>query len=146
MVISRISIDVMRSPADVWEFLMEPANYALWMSGVTDVSTTNGMNLGSEVTFTSIGLGKQLTLKAVVTDNDGSRHFSAKNVQGPVTFETRYSLSEFEGGTRVDIINKVDTHVVFRLAESVLQSVSDSKNESDLRSLKAIMESDPVAI
>jgi len=121
--------------------MMRVENWLLWQSGISNVTTTDGVREGSQVKLTSVVMGHEFELKAVITHNDGRSTFAAVSNRGPITFETWYTLTDIEGGTRVNFTNHINAHGVFRLAEGVLQSVSEAQYEADLRRLKTILES-----
>jgi hypothetical protein len=141
MVTNRLAIDIARPMNEVFAYLMVPENYLVWQSGVLSIETTNGMNTGSKVSFVSVGLGQRHSIEALVVENDSVSSFTVVARQGPITFESSYRLLPVDGGTRLELHNRIETGVVFRLAESALQSIGDSKYETDLKSLKAILES-----
>ena len=98
------------------------------------------MQIGSHISFVITGLGKQFTRRAVVTANDNRSSFTVVAKQGPITFESKYEAHNIPAGCRLLLTNKIDPGHVFRLAEGVLQSISEARYEGDLRSLKAILE------
>ncbi len=80
---------------------------------------------GSQLKLSTATMGREFDLTAVVTDNDGGSTLAAKSQQGLITFETRYTLMDTEGGTRVHFSNQINTHAAYQLAEGALQTVSD---------------------
>ena len=141
MVASTNTIEISRPLHEVYGFLMDVSNYLLWTGGLLKLEATDGMNVGSRLSFHSHGLGKTLELAAMVTANNGKSEFEVASVRGPVKFESRYILTAVGGGTHLTLQNRIDTNTVFRLAEPLLQSIGESKYDTDLRSLKAVLES-----
>lgn len=119
---------------------MKPENYLVWQSGLLEIEASDSMNVGSTITFMATALGQRHKIQAVVTENDQHSSFTVVARQGPITFESVYKLGPIPSGTRLELLNKIDPGVVFRLAESALQAISDSRYEADLKSLKAILE------
>jgi ligand-binding SRPBCC domain-containing protein len=142
MVSTSLKIDINRPLPTVYRFLMKLDNYLLWQAGLVNVEATNGLTVGSRIAFVSMGMGKRFTLKATVKRNDGHSSFTVVSNRGPLTFESTYHLQEETNGTRLQLITNIDPGVAFKLAESVLQSISDSRYEGDLQALKAILESE----
>lgn len=137
------SIVIRRPLAEVWDFLMRLENYPLWQAGVLSVSGSDGTRLGSRLAVETFNLGRKLKLNAIVTENDGVGRYTAKSVQGPLTFISTYRLEPVEGGTQLDFICEIDTHAVFNLAAPALEAVGRAKNEADLASLKILLEHEP---
>ena len=145
MVSSELHVDISRPKRDVWAFMTKVENVTLWWSGILKVATTNGMLEGSQLSLTTLNMGREFDFTAVITDNDGGSTLAAESQQGPITFETRYTLEDIEGGTRVHFSNHINTHAVFHLAEGVLQEVSDARYKADLVRLKHVLESAKVS-
>lgn len=141
MIWSEIHVDIARPRKDVWAFISKAENVPLWQSSVLKVTTTNGMLKGSQLKLSTATMGREFDLTAVVTDNDGGSTVAAKSQQGPITFETRYTLTDTQGGTRVHFSNHINTHAAYHLAEGVLQEVSDARYRADLARLKHVLES-----
>jgi ligand-binding SRPBCC domain-containing protein len=140
MVTTSLHVDIRRPLEEVFHYLMDPQNYLVWQSGVLEIQASNGMAAGSVLSFVALGLGQKYKMQAVVTENDQHSSFTVVAHQGPITFESTYRLRPVPTGTRVELHMKIDPGVVFRLAQSALQSISDSRYEADLKSLKAILE------
>ena len=140
MVTTSHVIDIEREPAEVFAFLQDPRNYMLWQSNLVDVSATDGMNVGSVISFISMGLGRRFELKAQVTANNGKDEFEAVSSQGPITFVSKFNLQPTEKGTRLHQFSDIRTHGIFNLASNVLQSMGDTKTKSDLEQLKIVLE------
>ena len=102
---------------------------------------TDGFNPGSIITFTSMGLGKTFNLTAHIIDNDGKTGFRAISNQGPITFNSSYKIRPTKAGCRVQLTNNIETASLFSLAEPALQAIANSRYESDLKTLKIVLES-----
>jgi hypothetical protein len=144
MVTAKSSIDIARTMADVWDFLMVLDNYSKWQDGVLRVTASDGTNVGSILTITTFNLGQKMHLTGVVTENDGRSRYAAKSTQGPITFISIYQLFEVSGGTRLEFFNQIETYSVFNLAQPALQAVAQTKTAADIRKLKTMLEAAPV--
>ncbi len=140
MIISDHAIEILRPPHEVFAYLMDISNYKLWQSGLVEVKASKGLQVGSEIVFTSIGIGQTFKLRAVVTENDLATSFRVLSRQGPVSFDSQYVLETNGSHTILSVINRVDTGSIFKITENVLQSVSDAKYQADLKTLKALLE------
>jgi hypothetical protein len=140
MVRIQLSIDINCPLAQAHAFLMNLDNFPLWQNALVQVEATNGLQVGSNITLIAMAIGKQLTMHAAVTHNNLRDCFSVVVKQGPISFESTYRLRPTATGCTFEITSKMDPGAVFRLAEGVLQSITESRYESDLRSLKAILE------
>jgi uncharacterized membrane protein len=140
MLVTNHEITINRPLPEVWNFLMDIANYPMWQSGLVEVHSSNGMQVGSIITFTSVGMGRKFNLKAKVVGNNGHSSYQAVSNRGPVTFTALYVLTAKGDKTLMQMKTELETSIVFKLAESTLQSISDAKTEGDLKSLRALLE------
>ena len=142
MVITSHTIEIAKPLPEVFAFLNDPQNYQLWQSNLVEIQATNGMNEGSVITFTSMGLGRKFDLEAHITVNNGRDRIEATSTRGPLTFESKYFLEDAGDGTRVHLSSDIRTHGIFNLASGVLQSMGESKQQADLKQLKIVLEND----
>jgi uncharacterized membrane protein len=140
MVATNLVIEIRCPASEVYAFLMDLHNYPLWQAGLIKVNSTNGMRIGSNISFVVNGLGQKFTMRAMVTDNNNRSSFTVVAKQGPITFESSYRVQAVPEGCRLELSNKIDPGHVFRMAEGVLQSISEARYEGDLRTLKALLE------
>jgi uncharacterized membrane protein len=140
MVVSNHHIVIARPLRKIYAYLMDLNNYPIWQSGIVRVAATDGMNQGSQITFTAIGLGKTFNFVAEVVENNAADAFRVVSTRGPMSFDSAYQLSDTKGGTKVELNNTIQTNAVFRLALPVLQSIGDSKYQTDLQTLKLVLE------
>jgi len=141
MITSELSIIIQRPRSEVFAYLMDLSNYVTWQAGLVKVAASDGMEVGSTITFTTVGLGQTFNLKARVVENELNSYFRVISSRGPITFDFLYELISDGEDTVVRLVNKIQTNSVFKLAEPVLQSISDSQYSADLKSLKAVLES-----
>lgn len=140
MVTTSHSVTVDLPKAEVFAFLSDPQKYLLWQSDVVKIEATKGMQEGSVITFTSVGLGRTFELEAKITENNGTDHIEAVSTRGPLTFISKYDLIATDGGTQVHLFNDIRTHGIFNLAAGVLQSIGETKYQADLQRLKIVLE------
>lgn len=134
-----VEIDVPVSVA--FDFLTTLDNYPLWQAGISKLNATDGFNPGSTIVFTSMGLGKTFNLSAQIVSNDGESSFSAISNRGPITFNSTYKIRPTKTGCRVQLTNNIETASLFALAEPALQAVANNRYQSDLNTLKIVLES-----
>lgn len=140
MVTASNSIEIEVPVEYAYSFLMDVNNYPLWQGGISEVEATDGLNVGSVITFTSSGLGKTFNLSAHVISNDGKSSFSAVSNRGPMTFNSTYKIRRAENGCRIQLSNNIETNSIFSLAEPALQAVANNRYQSDMQTLKIVME------
>src|SRR6266705_3564638 len=92
VIFSELSIRIRRRPAEVYAYLMDLSNYVNWQAGLMEVSGSDGMNVGSVISFKTVGLGQTFSLVAQVTENQPEKYFRVLSSRGPITFDSSYRL------------------------------------------------------
>jgi hypothetical protein len=141
MVTASHTVEIAASRKRVFAFLMDLDNYPLWQAGISKLTSTNGMNVGSTINFHASGIGKSFKLSALVISNDGESCFSAISHRGPITFNSSYNLTSTKTGCKIKVAAEIKTNGVFSIAQPALQAISESRYEADLATLKIILES-----
>lgn len=144
MIVTTNSIDIARPLEEVFEFLTEPQNYLLWQAGLISITATQGLEVGSRLSFQSVALGRGFEVEAKISANNHRDKIEAVSARGQFTFTSKYTLKEIPGGTRVRFSNRIDTHGIFHLAAGILQSMGEAKYRADLEQLKIVLEGNVV--
>ena len=143
MIRTRVQIKIGRPPAEVFRFITDPKNATLWQSAVAEVEAQPGLPAGSSGTVVTQALGQRVTSKFQVLENDGHSFYHARSSQGPVQFNTTQLVEpDGDAGSKVTIETKIDAGMIFRLAETALESIARARFEGDLQTLKTILEND----
>lgn len=124
---------------EVWAFLMQPSNFLLWSNTLTAVEASDGLNQGSQVTFSSRSFGRLVTTKGEITHNDGNS-FKLHSKSGPIKVDACYRLEAKGQATTLTLDSSFETNNFFHLAESLVQSMSNTNSEASLASLKQFLE------
>lgn len=97
------SVDIDRSPGDVFAFLADGTNDRHWRTGVVDISLESGSGEGAVYRQGVKGpFGRRIPADYEITDFDPERLIAFRAIAGPVRPEGSYRLEPLEGGgTRV---------------------------------------------
>ena len=115
-------------------------NYALWQGGGGKITATNGLNTGSQIEATFQYMGKEHVTVAEVLENDGASRYRVKSLQGPLTYLVTYQLVEEGTATRLTIDSEGEMGTLLKLAEPVIKYMSETRQESNLKILKSVLE------
>jgi len=141
MVATHTSVDIERPAAEVFAFVTNPSNARLWQAGLLSVTGTPGMPVGSTGDIVMSVMGRTLTMKYEVLENDGKQFARSRSRQGPIQFETQQHVQPLPGGrARFIVETRIDAGQVFRLAESALESIAVARMEADMATLKGLLE------
>jgi uncharacterized membrane protein len=137
-------IRIRRPMAEVFAFLNDPANYPLWQTVMHDISATDGMQVGSHVTYTrSSDLGERLTMTIKITVNDGHHRMESVSVGGIFDSRVRLELAPASDTETIFIVNLESKRHPALPSEAIaaLQYLTDERTIADGRRLKEVLES-----
>jgi hypothetical protein len=141
MVRTRVSITIARPPQQVFPYFIDPAKMLLWQSSLVDLQAEPGLPVGSTGMAVTQILGQRMLSRFEVLENDGRGFYAAKSAQGPLQYRTTQTVEAIAGGSRVTNVTDIDAGTIFKLAEGALESIARARFESDLKTLKALLES-----
>ncbi len=136
------SIIINRPQQDVFDFVSNPANDPQWQSTADSAEwTSEGPNgVGSTQRSTGKFLGRKMETTSEVTVWDAPNQFAIKSVGGPMPFEFSMKLASVEDGTQLSVNGKAEFGGFFKLAEGVVAKQAEKQFESDMESLKLLLE------
>lgn len=141
MVSTLTKVEIDRPADEVFAFVTDPANATLWQAGTLEVTGEPGMPAGSTGEIVLMAVGRKLTMRYEVLENDGHQYMRSKSRQGPIQFETQQQVERLSATrSRLTVQTKIDAGHVFRLAESALESIASARMEADMAALKVLME------
>ena len=141
MIITR-SITIARPAADVWEYLTDPEKVEQWQVSAVEIrkESEGPMNVGSKLTDVRKFLGRRMELEMEVTEFEPERRFAIRAASGPFPFESRQTLSAADGSTTVDVTLEGNPGGFFKLAAPLVQHRAERQLETDLETLKDLLE------
>jgi Polyketide cyclase / dehydrase and lipid transport len=130
------------TPAEVFEYFTEPEKATAWQSSLVEArfDPEGPMRRGTRITEVRKLLGRSLESVVEVTELEAPCVFAGQVLSGPVAFAFRHRLEDTGGGTRLDAHLEGDPGRFFRLAEPLVVRALRRQLESDLATLKAIVE------
>ena len=146
MLFVKSEIELDRTPQEVWDFLMDPANQGRWQNGVLSVETTpeGPIGPGSIYTETRQLLGRRFDLSFEVTRFDAPLHSAIELRSGPFRGGANYTLQPIATGTKMTLGLRVETDGFFKITEPVLRSVLAREMSRNLEDLKVLVEAPAV--
>lgn len=145
------SVVVARPTADVWEWITDPAKVKQWVSWLVEIRTaeTGPPRVGmTEVwVMDDPNMKQQIEIQGRITEVTPLQSLSvAISMPGQFEGSTTYTLTEVEGGTRLDTDGRFRyTHPLIRLLEPIVTPEADKKMRADLTRLKSLAEAAPPA-
>ena len=130
---AELTIEIARTPEDVFSYLTDVPNLPDWQAGVKSATQRDGRIEESRSMF-----GRQLQTTFEIVDEEQPRLFTLRAVDGPVPFTVRHELESANGGTRLTVTAEGD---VPGFAAGLLARRAEKQIRKDFERLKEILES-----
>ena len=130
---AELTIEIARTPEDVFAYLSDVSNLPAWQTGVKSATQRDGRVEESRSIF-----GKELNTTLEIVDQDAPRLFTLRALDGPVPFTVRHELEPADGGTRLTVTAEGD---VPGFAAGILARSAERQFRKDFERLKEILES-----
>jgi uncharacterized protein YndB with AHSA1/START domain len=103
-----ISIDIDRSPADVFAYATDPARFPEWQRDVRSASVVGSpLVVGSRFATTRRFAGAEQTLVQEVAEVDQPKRWAARAVSGPVRPSGTLTFEPLDGGARTRVVFEI---------------------------------------
>ena len=136
------SVDIDRPIEEVFAYVADPSKTPEW-SSMTLEATLEGsgpIGVGSRIRQTGKVLGRRLESTAEVTQYDPPSKLAMRVVSGPGHLVLERQLESIGEGTRYRSRLVGESGGLFKLADPILEALLKRTVETDLQTLKALLE------
>jgi uncharacterized protein YndB with AHSA1/START domain len=141
----RESIEISRSPEDVFAYLDDPSRHGEWQSQIVtaDVETAGPTRVGTRVRQTLRVGGREQKMNYEITEHDPPRSFAFRGLDGPVRPVGKGKVEPVGDGTRSRVTIELDFegHGLGKLLRPVVVSQARKQVPENQRQLKERLES-----
>jgi carbon monoxide dehydrogenase subunit G len=130
---AELTIEIARTPEDVFAYLTDVSNLPAWQAGVKSAKLRDGRIEESRTL-----LGRELHTTLQVLEREEPRLFTLRALDSPVPFTVRHELEAAGGGTRLTVTAEGD---VPGFAAGLLSRRAERQFRQDFERLKRILES-----
>lgn len=130
---AELTIEIARTPEEVFAYLTDVSNLPNWQAGVKSATLRDG-----RVEESRSLLGHHLDTTLEIVEQEAPRLFTLRAVGGPVPFTVRHELEPEHGGTRLTVTAEGD---VPGFAAGLLARGAERQFRKDFERLKQILES-----
>jgi carbon monoxide dehydrogenase subunit G len=129
---AELTIEIARTPEDVFSYLTDVSNLPAWQAGVKSATLRDG-----RIEESRSLLGRELRTTLEIVEQDAPRLFTLRALDGPVRFTVRHELEETDGGTRLTVAAEGD---VPGFAAGLVARQAEKQFRRDFERLKQILE------
>jgi carbon monoxide dehydrogenase subunit G len=129
---AELTIEIARTPEEVFSYLTEVSNVPTWQKGVKSATLRDGRIEESRSLF-----GHELHTTLEIVGQEEPRLFTLRALDSPVPFTVRHELEPADGGTRLTVRADGD---VPGFAAGILSRHAEKQFRRDFERLKKILE------
>jgi len=129
---AELTIEIAKTPDEVFAYLTDVANVPEWQSGVRSSEMK-----GDRIEETRSFLGREMHTTLEILESDAPRVFTLKAVNGPVRFTVKHELEPVGSGTRLTVVAEGD---VPGFASGIVAQQAKRQFSKDFKRLKEILE------
>jgi len=134
------TVQIRRSPAEVFAFLSDGENDRLWRGGVLDVRRKSGQGRGAVYEQGVKGpFGRRVPADYEITAYEPERRIGFRAIAGPVRPEGSYELTPADGGTRVTFALRAEPRGLAKLISPMVAKTMRAE-VAQLDRLRAVLE------
>jgi carbon monoxide dehydrogenase subunit G len=130
---AELTIEIARTPEDVFAYLTDVSNLPAWQAGVKSATLRDG-----RIEESRSLLGRDLHTSLEIVERDEPRVFTLRALNSPVPFGVRHELEPTDGGTRLTVTAEGD---VPGFAAGLVARRAERQFRKDFERLKQILES-----
>ena len=130
---AELTIEIARSPEDVFAYLIDVSNLPAWQAGVKSATMRDG-----RIEESRSLLGRELHTELEIVEREEPRLFTLRALDSPVPFTVRHELEAVAGGARLTVTAEGD---VPGFAAGLLRRRAERQFRKDFARLKQILES-----
>jgi carbon monoxide dehydrogenase subunit G len=143
LVRAELTIEVARTPEDVFAYLTDVSNLPAWQSGVhtAQIEDAGAARVGARIRESRHMLGRELNTTLEITECDAPRVFSLRALNSPVPFVVRHELKPHGGGTLLTVTGVGDAGLLPGFAAGIMARRAEKQFSKDFERLKKLLES-----
>jgi carbon monoxide dehydrogenase subunit G len=134
---AEVTVEIARTPEEVFDFLTDVANLPRWQSGVHS-ATREGLRIHESRSM----LGRELATTLEIEESERPHVFAIRAIDGPIPFSVRHELEPNGSGTRLRVVGAGDTGPLPGFAAGLMARRAEKQFRKDFERLKQLLEAD----
>jgi len=133
---AEVTIEIARTPEDVFDYLTDVSNLPTWQSGVHAARRD-----GDQIHESRHMLGRELSTTLAIEAEERPRLFAIRALDSPVPFAVRHELEpDGGGGTRLHVVGEGDAGLLPGFAAGIMARRAEKQFRKDFERLKRVLE------
>ena len=133
---AELTVEIARSPEDVFDYLTDVSKLATWQSGVHSARRE-----GDRIHESRHMLGRELQTTLAVEEEERPRRFTLRALNSPVPFSVTHVLEPSGDGTRLTVTGEGDAGMLPSFAAGIMARRAEKQFRKDFERLKKLLES-----
>jgi carbon monoxide dehydrogenase subunit G len=133
---AELTVEIARTPEEVFDYLADVSNLPSWQSGVHAARRE-----GSQIHESRHMLGRELSTTLEIEQEERPRLFTLRAVNSPVPFTVRHELERNGGGTTLRVVGEGDAGMLPGFAAGIMARRAEKQFRKDFERLKRLLES-----
>jgi carbon monoxide dehydrogenase subunit G len=137
---AEVTVEIERSPEDVFSYLTDVSNLPHWQAGVQSAELDGEPRRGARIRESRRLLGRELHTMLAIEDYEPPRLFTLRALDSPVPFTVRHELEPSAGGTRLTVVGEGETGLLPGFATGLIARRAERQFHQDFERLKTLLE------
>ncbi len=139
---AELTIEIARTPEDVFAYLADVSNLPAWQSGVRSAEIVDGAQAktGARMVESRSLLGKELRTTLEISEFEPPRVFALHALDGPAPFDVRHELEAAGAGTSLRVAVEGDPAFLPGFAGGLVARRLEKQVRKDFEQLKLLLE------
>jgi carbon monoxide dehydrogenase subunit G len=139
---AQLTIEIERTPEEVFAFLTDVANLPVWQSGVRSAEIVGGgePQAGARIVESRHLLGRELETTLEIAEYEPPRLFVLRALDSPVPFTVRHELEPAARGTALTVVGEGDAGLLPGFAAGIMARRAEKQFRKDFERLKRLLE------
>ena len=134
------SVQISRSPEEVFGHLTDVARVPEWQSSAVEMRAAGLLAQGSRIFEKRRLMGRELDNELEVIAFDPPRRLTLRSLGGPVKLTIDHELAAVDGGTRLTVVASGKAGSLMKLAEPMIARTAEAELRGDFERLKELLE------
>jgi carbon monoxide dehydrogenase subunit G len=133
---AELTVEIARTPEEVFDYLTDVSNLPTWQSGVHSARRE-----GATIHESRHLLGRELSTRLAIEEEERPRVFVLRAVDSPVPFSVRHELEpNGGGGTRMRVVGEGEAGLLPGFAAGIMARRAEKQFRKDFERLKRVLE------